>query len=119
MIVFERFGHTFRIRNDDWKTLRKRFDIDNAIKEYDGWRIPISCSLCDKYDSYCPGCPIYVDSNRSCSWFLTKLFPKMMRFETHKYSIWWDKEYNITVRRQLKRMQEIIDKIEIENKEEK
>ena len=123
MIVFERFGHTFEIPDDDWKILRKRFNIDNAIKEYDGWKIPIPCSLCDKHDSYCPSCPMHMKIAKggigyapvACSWFFDKLFPRIRRFETYKFSVSWDKKDNTTVCKQLNRMQKIMDEIEKEN----
>lgn len=114
MIIFKMFGFTYEIENDDWKIIRDRFNLDNAIKTGGEWRIPVSCSLCDRYDDECVTCPMCVSGNKACTWFFNKLF-RTKRFDTGRYSISWDKEHNASTRKQLRRLNQIMDKIEIEN----
>lgn len=118
MITFKMFGFTYEIQDDDWKIIRDRFNLDNAIKTGAKtgaeWRIPTSCSLCDRYDSNCSTCPMQVTGDKGCSWFFNKLF-QIKRFGTGRYSVSWSKECNAIARKQLKRLNQIMDKIETDN----
>ncbi|GAH20404.1 unnamed protein product [marine sediment metagenome] len=120
MIVFERFGHTFRIRNNDWKKLRERFNPKNAVEYgYKSVEIEIPCSLCMLYDSGrdCHGCPFSSFGHNGCLDFLRKLF-REPKFQTGRERLVWNIANNSLVRRQLNRMQKIMDKIEKENQHE-
>ena len=124
MIVFEKFGYTFKIRNDDWKKLRKRFNPDNAIlyDDLDRYYINANCILCDRYrNNHCIKCPFdafTLDITTilyGCSIFFGKLFRKQ-QFSVGTEYISWEKEVDKEARRQLKRLNKIMDKIEEENK---
>lgn len=122
MIVFERFGHTFKIRNDDWKNLRERFNPKNAVEyDWESLEIQIPCSLCILYDSgrCCRGCPFFSFGNNGngCLNFLRKLF-REPKFQTGRERLVWNTTNNSLVRRQLNRIQNIMDKIEKENQNE-
>lgn len=123
MIVFERFGHTFKIRNDDWKGLRERFNLNNIKPGNCYYNILIPCSLCQRYkNNYCLNCPFRVlESNHSakygCAIFLTKFF-EVTKFTTFTDKLSWTKIENEEVRKQLKKLNKIMDKIEKENQHE-
>jgi hypothetical protein len=121
MIVFERYGHIFRIRNDDWKNLRRRFNTENATLVDDKYWINISCSLCKRYKSnMCINCPLEklkTELNYGCTLFFGKLLRKR-EFDFYTTHIKWHKRIDEKVRGQLNRMQKIMDKIEKENQNE-
>ncbi len=122
MIVFKRYGHTFRIRNDDWKGLRTRFNPDNARLIGSLWSIEKKCLLCKKYRRVdgsvinCGECPFAVIERFGCLTFLDKII-KRKYFNAHaQEDVWWKKKYNKKARQQLWRLQKKMDKIEEENK---
>ncbi len=124
MIIFKRYGHTFKIKNDDWKKLRMRFDPENARleSEFGKYYINLFCSLCSRYKrNHCIKCPFEVlEKGHPCPRFgCSVFFDKLLRFKY--FSFWtgyvsWEAEVDKEARKQLKRMQKIMDKIEEENK---
>ena len=125
MITFEMFGHKLKIRNDDWKKLRNRFDPDNArfCIYNDKYWIDVYCSLCQRYKdcNICGKCPFEIlEKNDAtlgafgCFVFFDKLFKKRV-FVPSEGSVSWSKHDDREARRQLNRMQKIMDKIEEEN----
>ena len=117
MITFKKFGKTIKIRNDDWKNLRKRFSADKAkwdrfMKDY---RITEECSLCNRYKTIfgeCGSCPFTVfDSDNGCMDFLKKLF-KPTKFKVGSMAVHWAKRQNNLARKQLGQLQKMMDKIE-------
>lgn len=119
MIVFKRYGHTFKIRNDDWENIRERFNPKNAISQsayspfIDHWKIKISCSFCLKYHHFnCEGCPIYEFGG--CGRFFGKLF-RNSKLKIGTSFVRWEKSNDIPARRQIKRLNEIMDNIEKDN----
>lgn len=120
MIVFKKYGHTFKIRDDDWKNIRERFNPKNAVSQsayppfVDHWKIGISCSLCHKYHHFnCEGCPI--NKFGGCAEFFSRLFRKSV-LKIGTSFVRWEKSVDEKARRQLNRVQKIMDKIEEENK---
>lgn len=125
MITFEMYGEKLKIRNDDWKKLRKRLNPDNAVldNELGRYCINVSCSLCDRYqDNYCIKCPFNAFEPApgaallyGCSVFFGRLF-REQRFSVGtsfvSWKIWVDKK----ARKQLKRLNEIMGEIEEANK---
>ena len=115
MIKFEKFGKTIKIRNDDWKKLKKRFDAKKAEwealrEEYFIW---MKCSLCESYRHRCKICPFsefYADEN-GCIEFLDRLF-KPRRFEVGRVSVSWPRQANKIARKQLGQILKIMDEIE-------
>lgn len=123
MIVFKRYEHTFKIRNDDWKDLRERFNYKNAIEIcYGSFRTSIPCSLCVRYGKNCKKrragimrrCPFSVFENSKCEEFFDRIFRKR-RFTMGRNYVYWTHPNMSSVRRQLNLIQKIMDKIEEEN----
>lgn len=118
MIVFKRYGHTFKIRNDDWKNLRERFNPENVVSQPgecfpDHWKIDIPCSFCCRYHHLgCERCPI--QKFGGCNKFFDKLFRKT-KLKIGTSFVRWEKSVDKKARRQLKRLNKIMDKIEEEN----
>lgn len=116
MIVFKKFGYTFKIRNDDWKDLRKRFNPKHAVNYGGHWRIKIACSLCERYRGFvtCPGCPFDILGEYGCEIFVDKLF-RERKFGAGIRFISWNTENNASARKQLRRIQKMMDEIEVQN----
>ena len=117
MITFEKFGKTIKIRNNDWKKLRERFDANKAdwnflMKDY---RIFTACSLCNRYKTRfnsCGSCPFTAfNSDTGCIDFFKKLFKPCM-FKVGFRSVNWPKRQNKLARKQLGELQKMMDKIE-------
>ena len=116
MIIFKKFGETIRIRKDDWKKLKKRFDPDIAFwsslkGEYE---IVVDCPLCIRYG--CDNCPFQefeteTDNEVGCIVFLKKVF-KPMYFGAGDGRLYWSRDKNKKARKQLTQMQRMMDKIE-------
>ena len=117
MIVFKKFGKTIKIRNDHWKKLRARFDPENAVLGDDGcYDIERDCPFCDMYlDVECSGCPFEPFGRTGCIDFIDMVFPKGQLFESGDCTlVWWEEYYDKKARRQLNRLQKMMDKIEAE-----
>lgn len=119
MVVFKKFGYTFRIRNDDWKQLRERFNPKNAVLvNGEGYEIRRYCPLCSRYLK-CKGCTfkkLKADIFPGCMNFFSGLYYDK-KFNTNQRSeISWDKKNNKQARRQLYRLQRMMDEIEEQNK---
>lgn len=120
MITFKKFGKTVKIRNDDWRRLRERFNPKNAV--YDGsegrYKIRRKCSLCSRYDK-CDGCPLDQFGDDGCIFFFAKIFRDGINFEHGNVTrIAWDKEDDKKAKKQLNRLQRMMDKIEASQGEE-
>ncbi len=117
MIVFKRYGHTFKFRNDDWKALRARYDIKNAVynKKDKEWRIKKDCTVCKRHIE-CKDCPFGCLGEFGCFAFVEKMFKKRKFDSSDRPWVKWENKDNDLVHKQLKRMQKIMDKIEEENK---
>ena len=116
MITFKKFGETVRIRNDDWKKLRERFDAGKAKWDefWKRYRINVSCSVCNKYN--CPRCPFYVfkfedTTIPGCTQLLGKLF-KPLYFKPDRHAVCWSRQANKLARKQLGQILKMMDKIE-------
>lgn len=112
MITFEKFGKTIKIRNDDWKKLRERFDATKAKWDGGHYEILMSCPVCDRY--MCPDCPFHVfviEDELGCINFIEKLF-KPMHFTPGNEEISWSKNENKLARKQLGQLLKMMDKIE-------
>ena len=118
MIVFERFGCTIKLKNKHWKNMRERFNPDNANIKNGYYYIRIRCSLCDEYKNgyYCGLCPFrdFGHGIYGCGTFILKIL-REAKFQTYPKAISWRKEINKSVRRQLKSLNNFMDKIEKEN----
>lgn len=121
MIIFKRYGHTFRIRNDDWKNIRERFNPKNAVSQIafppfvEHWKIGVPCSFCSRYRlTACEGCPIHKFGG--CSKFFSALF-RESRLKIGTLHVRWEKPNNVFAQRQLNHMQKIMDDIEKNQKE--
>ncbi len=126
MIVFERLGYTIKLSSADWKGLRRRLDLSKAEyvdKEF--YLIDVKCLLCKKYyirtkfGGDCKKCPIHkaIDCeahNDACAVLMNSFFVDI-GFEFNESEIWWDEEKGKKARRQIKRLNEIMDKIEKDN----
>lgn len=124
MITFTHKGHKVSIRNDDWKSLKRRFKPDNAKKAISGdYLIDIPCSLCERHynpDLCCQKCPLDKISGFA-SFGCTILINSILRKKTFRLGfndIEWDKIDNSKARRQLKAIIRRMEKIE-QNQEEK
>lgn len=119
MIVFERFGFIFRIRDYDWKALRKRYDVKNAKYNpaWNEWKIKKDCTICLRYET-CRDCPFGCLGKIGCLTFFNKIFRKPKLDSSGTDSVMWENKNNTSARRQLKRLNEIMDEIERENKKE-
>ena len=114
MIIFKKFGETIRIRNDDWKMLKKRFDPDIAFwsSQENEYEIVVDCPLCDRYVcNFCPLGEFETDDEVSCMVFLKKIF-KPMYFDAGEERLCWSRDKNKKARKQLAHMQRMMDKIE-------
>jgi len=112
MIAFKEFGKTVKIRNDDWKKMRERFDVDKAWWDGGYYKISTSCPVCDRY--VCPNCPFHVFVTKDelgCINFLEKLL-KPMHFGAGNEEISWSKSKNKLARKQLGQILKMMDKIE-------
>ena len=117
MITFKKFGKTVKIRNDDWKKLKERFDAANAKWDYimGDYRISEVCSLCERYKTLfgaCGSCPfVKFGSDTGCMDFFKKVF-KSMRFTVGSLAVHWPKQQNKLARKQLGQLQKMMGKIE-------
>lgn len=117
MITFKKFGKTIKIRNDDWKKLKERFDANNAKwdRMMEDYRIAEACSLCNRHKTLfgnCGSCPFVVfDSDSGCLDFFKKLF-KLMKFKIGSENVNWSKRSNKLAREQLGQLLKMMDKIE-------
>ncbi len=117
MLVFEKFGHIFKIRNDDWKNIRRRFNPDNAIyhKRARLYLIDIKCSLCEKYrypraGTCSKSCPFrkFEKSKYGCTEFLCLILGGEFTFGLSIDSLAWYS--NVQTREQLKVLNNFMDK---------
>lgn len=118
MITFEKFGKTIKIRNDDWKKLKKRYDTEKAewFDAYSVYEIKETCPLCETYHSLCSSCPFGEfdeenDDHSPCVIFMLKLF-KEIHFQAGIEEITWSKRQNKLARKQLGQILKMMDKIE-------
>lgn len=132
MIVFEKFGYTIKLSNKDWKNIRKRFDLKRALlvkeNDVDYFVVGIPCSLCKKYitkggwncSDDCPFMKAFGDyfGNFACGELIDSLFNDT-EFQVEQDYIRWHKSVNKKARRQIKRLNQIMDKIEEENNDRK
>lgn len=124
MIVFEKFGKTVRISNRHWKSLRARFNPDNAKKHEKQFRILRYCLLCREHVG-CERCGFYVFEKWTygtkidgCGVFLRRLLrPKPVFYAANIEEVTWDKEHDDLARRQLMKIQKFMDKIEAQQKQ--
>ena len=117
MIVFKKFGKTIKIRNDDWKRLRARYNSDNAVlnTEHEVYEIKKECSFCSSCirSAECGGCPLAVFGKFGCYEFFERVFPSGIEFESDVIDrISWDECDDKKARGQLTRLQKMMDKIE-------
>lgn len=127
MIRFERFGKTIKLTNEDWQGIKKRYDLTKA--EYDDetgeYYIKIPCSLCKKYQDEAydcsDDCPIMKalgdDSGYYACADLLDSFFKDAKFGSGEEDISWYKSNDKQARRQIKRLNKIMDDIENNQKE--
>ena len=126
MIVFKRLGKTIKLTNGDWRGIRRRFDLDKAkLVDKEFFAIVVPCSLCEKYQSRkplshrCERCPLYKaisDSHDDPCFTLMNSFLRNTEFEIIGSMIWWEFEDNENARRQVKRLNKIMDEIEGQNR---
>ena len=116
MIVFKKFGETIKIRNDHWKRLRARYNPENATlntkKGY--YEIKRMCPFCNVYNDECDGCPFEeFGGEYGCLEFFERLFRGGTRFDHGLIDIvTWDEYEDKEARKQLNRLQAMMDKIE-------
>lgn len=133
MIEFKRYGKTVRIGNEHWANFRERFNPDNAKKakkdrgfvRRGDFLIRIPCSLCKTFfKKKCKRCPFDKFSirwsdgklrNPGCNVFIEKLF-YLSYFWMERDKVGWKKDDDLAARKQLKRIQKLMDEIEEENK---
>lgn len=117
MIVFKKFGKTVRISNRHWKSLRSRFNPDNAKKDNGQEQFTISrpCLLCHEHED-CERCGFEVFKRgeiSGCTIFLKRLLRNKVAFCAGNIDeVWWETRDNDKARRQLKRTQKLMDEIE-------
>lgn len=112
MINFTFRGHKISIRNDDWRKLKERFNVENAERDGDeDYVVRISCSLCLRY-KYCMGCPLNEIGRRGCLSIFNYIFRIRYFSSGEKYRISWLKIDNAKARRQLKAILRRMEKIE-------
>ncbi|GAG24196.1 unnamed protein product [marine sediment metagenome] len=124
MIVFERFGHTFKVRNDDWKNIRRRFNPDNAKVDDDLklYYISVKCSLCKRYRFIfiCrEECPFEKldGKDAGCTNFIKKILGQIISFGINTSEVCW--YVSKKVLEQFKVLNDFMDKIEKENQNDK
>ena len=115
MIIFVKFGETIKIRNDHWKRLRARFNPENAVLNEDDERYEIrrTCPFCSAYYE-CKGCPLEeFDGKYGCFPFFEKVFKGDTEFDHDDITkIYWDEDFDKEARRELHKLQKMMDKIE-------
>ena len=114
MIIFKKFGETFEIQDSHWKRLRERFNPKNAklIVSRGMYQIRKKCPFCSTYNS-CKGCPFEVFEKYGCFDFFERIFPNGIEFDaTETPTIDWDEKHDKEARKQLNRIQKMMDKIE-------
>lgn len=116
MITFKKFGKTIKIRNNDWKKLKERFDARKAYWDGEQYLILTSCPLCDRYFTRCAECPFwafkqYGVGSVACVDFLEKLF-KRMYLNPGTDGLSWSRHANKLARKQLGQILKMMDKIE-------
>jgi len=114
MIIFKKFGKTIKIRNDDWRKLRERFNPKNAVLNVDSceYEIKRKCPLCSRY-AFCDGCPFDEFGEYGCISFLERIFPNEEDFDTSdRTKIGWWQNCNKEATKQLTKIQKMMDKIE-------
>jgi len=127
MIEFKRFGKTVRISNENWKGLRERFNLNYARRYKNTYVIRVDCPLCRIFKPRAQDC--ISKNGRTCSFrqfsagdvgcivFFNKLFRNGLLFDgTWRDKILWKAEKDKQVRKQLKRIQKLMDEIEKEQK---
>lgn len=122
MITFEMNGKKVKLKNVEWRNTRNRFNLEKA--EYDKedreYCIDVPCNICGKYNQDCCLCPLGVfieqfGDESPCTHFLFSLFKKG-KFGVTEYVVWWHKKNDKQARRQIKRVNEMMDKIEEQNR---
>lgn len=114
MITFKKFGKTIKIRNNDWKKLRERFDVENVEWNslVENYSIMGDCPLCIRYN--CETCPFSVfppdKEELSCMEFLIELC-KPVYFDPGPHGISWSRQANKLARKQLGQLVKMMDKI--------
>lgn len=129
MIIFKRYGKTLRISNENWKGLRERFNSNYARKYKNTYVIRIDCPLCkifklhafqvcaSKNGRACTFKQFSTPGTIGCMAFFQKLFRDGPLFDGGwKDKIYWQAELDISVRKQLKRIQKLMDEVEKEQK---
>ena len=121
MIEFKKYGKTLKIGNKHWKTFRERFNPDNAKKYRGRYYIRIECSLCKTFKPSCvsrnrTACPFYqfeANYGVGCVEFFCKLFRNGTYFRKNDVDhISWDEKNDKLARKQLMRIQKLMDEIE-------
>jgi hypothetical protein len=120
MIIFKKFGKTIKIRNDHWKRLRARYNHENAVLDAkEGYyKIRRHCPFCNLYLG-CTGCPFdEFEEEYGCLSFFEQLFRGGTRFDHGLIDmVTWDEWEDKKARKQLSRLQKMMDKIEASQKE--
>lgn len=115
MIIFKRYGKTVRISNRHWKSLRARFNPDNAKKGKEYFIISRYCLLCREHEG-CERCGLGVFKRgeiSGCAIFLKRLFRNKVAFcASNIDEIWWETKDDSKARQQLKRLQKFMNEIE-------
>lgn len=116
MIVFTFKGHKISIRNDDWKKLKKRFNVENAkfdTKYADTiYGINVPCPFCDRFEGACTSCPVVREKTGISCRKLPVSFFKKSPLSMGWSSITWHKDFNSKARCQLKAILRRMEKIE-------
>jgi hypothetical protein len=112
MITFKKFGETIKIRGDHWKRLRARYNPEKAKLDDEVYAISVSCPFCNKYS--CKKCPFGVFGDEyGCYTFFERFFPMGKEFDSDDITqVDWYEEDDKQARRQLARLQRMMDKIE-------
>ena len=126
MINFTFKGHKISIRNDDWRKLKERFNVERAEKDMSGYRIRKLCSICKRYylrdaSDSCENCPFHEIPHslcEPCMVILNSLFV-VNKFESTINYIRWIKCDNRQARRQLKAILRRMEKVEASQGKEK
>lgn len=124
MIIFKKFDKTIEICNDHWKKLRTRYSPENAvyIKSREVYKIRKKCPFCDLYNTThgdeCNGCPFRAFGLHGCYEFFEQVFSSGQAFESDVIAeITWDKGDDKEARKQLTKLQKMMDKIEASQNE--
>ena len=97
-----------------WKSLLRRFDEKNAVRDREGWVVEVPCILCKSFRRYgsCRKCPLFVfkkDETVGC----VRLIEGLIHWEHNKLimspeKIYWSFENDRTARHQLRKIHEAL-----------